>query len=143
MRSLARKLLGSGGGGGGGTVVATVPDGAVLSLGYDERTATVRFGNDGNIYTGDQGFFNLSSVWRVAGGSSAFEIRATILSGSVFGPVATWINLSTTRDWSTSDPTDDSSPATASVLFEIRNATSLAVLDSGTWTLEANRLGFL
>lgn len=73
-------------------------------------------------------------VPRAAAGS-AYEARATLLSGSLSsGTTGSWLALSTNRTW-TRDST--SGVLTAQLLIEIRLASSGTVLDTATITLEA------
>lgn len=137
---LARKLTRSGGGVGGGNVASLI-NGSVASYGSGPRTATVRVGADGVVYTGDNGFFTNNNIWLVSGLPASFEVRCTVISGAVTGTTATWLSLSTTRDWSITDTSNDYNSEVAAILLEIRDAVSLAVLASATWSMEAFRFG--
>ena len=137
---LARKLTRSGGGAGGGNVASLI-DGSVTSYGSLPRTATVRVAADGVVYTGDNGFFTNNNIWMVTGVPASFEVRCTVTTGAVSGTTSTWLSLSTTRDWSITDTTNDYNGEFAIILLEIRDAASLSVLTSATWTMEAFRFG--
>lgn len=142
MRVLARKLLGSGGtSGGGSSLVAFLNGGDVQSIGLAPRTATVRIASDGIVYHGDNGYFDAQGWWRLAGLSSDFEIRCTVVSGSVSGTTGSWLALSTTRDWSIIDSSDNGEDVFAEITLEIRLAAPPnTVLTSANWTMTAFRV---
>jgi hypothetical protein len=141
MRPLARKLVG-GVGGGGGSAVAALSDGSVITAGFGTQSAGVRLANDGKIYTEQNGFFSLNGTWLISGTLANFEARCTVVSGVPIGPTATWVALTSTRDWTVIDNTDDGVATEATITLEIRNASSLAVLATGTWQLIASTTTF-
>lgn len=74
------------------------------------------------------------------GSSGSYEARATLNSGSLTsGTTGSWLALSSSREWTVTDSVFDLNPVEAEILVEIRNATTLAVIDSATVTLSAER----
>jgi len=142
MRPLARKLVGGVGGGGGGAV-ATLSNGSVITAGIGTKSAGVRLANDGKVYIEQNGFFTLYETWLVAGTVANFEARCTVVSGSPIGPTGTWVALTSTRDWTVIDNTDDGVATDATITLEIRNASSLTVLATATWYLAASSVSIL
>lgn len=83
---------------------------------------------------------NISGEWLVAGSASQFEARATLQSGSnptSGNSLGVWHPLSADVFWGVSRGTLGTTSST--LLVEIRLASSGAVLDSATITLEATR----
>lgn len=79
-------------------------------------------------------------TWLVMGSSASYEARATLNSGSLAsGTTGTWLALSSSREWKVTDSVFDLNPVEAEILVEIRNATTLAVIDSATVALSAER----
>lgn len=101
-------------------------------------TATVRIGSDGRVYHGQNLSFSDQGAWLLSGAASQFEIRATLVSGYVPEVTGSWLALSSTREWSCSDGTQDFSPEEAVVTLEIRRIGTATVLASANWTLTAN-----
>lgn len=68
-----------------------------------------------------------------------YEVKATSLGPDTLtsGTTGSWLALSSTQTWSLSQTTDGTS--TVALTIEIRNAVSLAVLDTATITLSAER----
>ena len=136
----AGKLMTRSGGGGGGVV--TLSGGMVASFGSGTRFATVRVSNDGKVYTGDQAFFTFYEAWLVSGNPGNFDIRCTVLTGSLYsGTTGSWLDLSTTREWTVLDDTDNGSGVITTVTLEIRDTVSLTVLATATWELQAESFG--
>jgi hypothetical protein len=83
----------------------------------------------------------VAGQWKVSGLSSAYEVRATggaSGGGSFAGTLNTWQALSTTRTWTASSNTVIDQPdENATLLIEIRNASTLVVLASATINLGA------
>ena len=80
-------------------------------------------------------------TWLLSGAASAYEARATLSSGTLSsGTTGTWENLGTSRSWSVVDSVWDGSQAEAVIVVEIRDATTLMILDTATITLQAERI---
>lgn len=76
--------------------------------------------------------------WLSAGTTSGYEIRVTPLSGTFStgsDSTATWLNLGTSRSWKVSKNSAGGKTCTAT--YEIRDASSLVVLNSATISLTA------
>lgn len=115
----------------GGTVTAFSFSGAAI--------AAVRIANDGRVYHGQNGSFSNQAAWLLSGSASQFEIRATLVSGYVPETTGSWLALSSTREWSCTDATQDFSPEEAVLTLEIRRVGTTTVLASANWTLTASR----
>lgn len=138
----AGKLLARSAGGGGGGGVVSLTGGFATSYGTGPRYATVRIANDGKVYTGDQGFFTFSQSWLVTGNPGDFDVRCTVLTGSLYsGTTGSWLDLATTREWTVLDDTDNGDGLITSITLEIRDGTSLTVLATAVWELQAERFG--
>jgi hypothetical protein len=119
---------GGGGGGGGGSVSITDQSPA------GNPTALYKLSSDGNVY--DQSNALLEG-WLFSGVAGDFQVRATLTSGTLTsGTTGSWLALSTSRSWSCTAPLGGSKNATLTI--EIRDASSLTVLDSATVTLSAD-----
>lgn len=71
--------------------------------------------------------------WLSANGAVAdYDVRATLVSGSITGTMATWLNLATTRLWSVTKNGAGAGVVTAQMTIEIRHAVTLVVLDTAT-----------
>ena len=78
---------------------------------------------------------NVSGEWLVFGTNSAFEVRATLNSGSLSsGTTGTWLSLGTTRTWTVQET---AGTKTANLTIEIRRASDGTVLDSCTVDITA------
>lgn len=78
-------------------------------------------------------------TWLAFGSASNYECRATLDSGALTsGTTGSWLALSSSREWKVERGAAGNSSATITV--EIRNASTLVVIDSATITLEAERL---
>lgn len=108
------------------------------SFGFNGNTAGVALNNNGSIsiYFNDvpivQGYW-LSPVVNV----SEYEVRATLSSGDTpTGTFGSWNALSTSQDWTITEPTIDGN-LTAEVLLEIRWTGNNVVQDSATYSLNS------
>ena len=80
-------------------------------------------------------------TWLLSGVASDYEVRATLSSGTLSsGTTGTWQNLGTSRSWTVVDSAFDASVTEAVIVVEIRDATTLLVLDTATITLQAERI---
>jgi hypothetical protein len=92
----------------------------LLSTGVAQRTS------------GSLGTLQFSGEWLTAGSASSCEVRATLNSGSLTAGSAatgTWLPLSSSRIWFLDFD------GNADLTIEIRNASTLAVLDTANVTL--------
>lgn len=99
----------------------------------DIARAYYRLNSNGSVY-GGQSPTTFLEVWRDAGASADYQVRATYISGTRVpsGTFNTWLSLSTTRDWQLFTDGDGGAVWNATVLFEIRSATTFVVLDSAS-----------
>lgn len=67
-----------------------------------------------------------------------YDVRATIVSGSVTGTLNSWLNLASDRAWSVTDNVQDDVAVSASILVEIASAGTGVALDNATITITAN-----
>jgi len=80
-------------------------------------------------------------TWLLSGAASDYEVRVTLSSGTLSsGTTGTWQNLGTSRSWTVVDSTFDAVFAEAEIVVEIRDATTLMILDTATITLQAERV---
>jgi hypothetical protein len=84
-----------------------------------------------------------AQTWLTAGAASAVDVRLTqnsLTGAGVMGgaALATWLNCGTTRTWTLTNTTNGNNNSTFTGTMELRDATTLAVLDSATVTLSAN-----
>lgn len=101
-----------------------------------EAQYTLALSGAASSVTSGGGSVPISGEWLTSGSSSDFEVRATIVSGSVTsGTIGSWENLGTTRTWTRDRGAIGIS--TVVLTIEIRNATSMVVLDTAEITLTA------
>jgi hypothetical protein len=133
-------LLTVAGGGGGGSV--NISDHTLNKIGNGSSTAVASISYNSSGTTTSHTGATLET-WLVSGAAGDFEIRATLQSGSTpsTGTMDTWQALSTSRAWTLDILIGDTD--TSTFLIEIRDATSLAVLDSASITLKGNNTGTL
>lgn len=78
-------------------------------------------------------------TWLAFGTAGNYECRATLDFGTLTsGTTGSWLALSSSREWKVEQGAPGITSATITV--EIRNASTLVVLDSATITLEAERI---
>lgn len=103
-------------------------------------TAGYRLNTSGIAEKLENAAYTTLETWLVMGSSGSYEARATLNSGSLTsGTTGSWLALSSSREWTVTDSVFDLNPVEAEILVEIRNATTLAVIDSATVTLSAER----
>jgi hypothetical protein len=87
---------------------------------------------------GTSGGFTDIGNWVVPNGAaSQYEVRATLTSGTfTSGTAGSWLALTSTRTWTTQQVSLGSK--TTSATIEIRNATTLAIVATGSITLLAD-----
>lgn len=77
----------------------------------------------------------LLEVWKLSGAATDYEVRATVTSGTLSsGTAGAWLSLGTSRTWSKTT----SATATVNLLVEIRDAVTLAVLDTANISITAD-----
>lgn len=100
-------------------------------------TATASF-----YATGELGGTAFSGTWSSLSPNATgadYDIRATIVSGTCdSGTMNTWLNLGSTRSWSESHSSTASSDDDCLISFEIRDASTLTVLDTTEVTIRAS-----
>jgi len=127
------------GSGGGSTPSARVAISDQLSFVVGDD-AGYRLDSDGSAYRrlGSTAYTAISGEWLLTGSNSDYEARATLVSGSTpsTGTLDSWLGLGTDRTWTLTS----TSSAQSVLTIEIRDATTLEVLDSATITLETESL---
>jgi hypothetical protein len=104
-------------------------------------TSQINVTNAGTV-TGNGNVSAPSYTWLQSGSPSSYDVMATVTGGNTSpsgSATGTWLNLGTTRSWSVSV----SSPSTlhnSIMTVQIRDASSLSVLASATFTMEAERI---
>jgi hypothetical protein len=120
-------------------VTATIPE-LVSEISPTDAQCTLTVANTGalttSLGTGNQ-------TWLTAGSASQVDVRLTQVSltgaGSMSGSaLATWLNCGTTRSWTNTNTTNGVNASKFTGTLEFRDATTLAVLDTATVTLDAN-----
>lgn len=110
--------------------------GAATTAGYRLNTSGIAEKLEGAAYT-------TLETWLGSPGysSSSYESRATLQSGDPLssGTTGTWQALSSSREWQ-QQATVPGTTLTSTLLIEIRNTTTLAVVDSATIILTSERL---
>lgn len=104
-------------------------------------TATISFLNTGELTSdasnadGSVTHTSYGGEWLVAGDGTNVEIQvsATGSGGSLTGTTGSWLSLSADRVWTLS--TTASTTGSRVLTVQLRNATTLAVLDTATITL--------
>lgn len=112
----------------GGWVIRSQPSG-IISATYELTSA----GAEQNNNTGTLTTYN---TWLLSGVASGYEVRATVNSGSLSSGsgAGSWLALSATRSWTVTS----GAFRACSLLIEVRDKNSLAVLDSATVNLEVD-----
>lgn len=113
--------------------------GSPYSWGIGTRIATVRLSSDGYCYHGDNASYAPQYLWLQSGTNTGFEVYATLTGGSITGTTGAWLSLGTTRDWSAVDSVAEGDSVSAEIILQIRNASTLAVVASATFFLDANQ----
>lgn len=121
------------------TVVLTGNSYSANNLSPGDATIRLHISSDGNVYTQvNNGANNLEYAWRLSGASSAYDIFATLDSGTLSeGTTGSWLNLGTTRAWAVTRTSNLAGSDAATITLQIRDASTLAVLDTAVITLTA------
>jgi len=99
---------------------------------YNVKSDGTIFGTSGNNTTSQLG------TWLTFGTASNYEVRATVVSGTLSsGTTGSWLDLASDREWTVAQVTVGIN--TAVITVEIRNASTLVVVDSATIEIEAER----
>lgn len=103
-------------------------------------TAAYEVHADGTVYTTTgTNTLGLLENWLSFGTASNYEVKATLLGGATpTGTLGSWLALSSNRAWTLSQSLVGDT--TCTLLIEIRNALSLAVVDTATVTIYAERI---
>lgn len=103
-------------------------------------TATYRLASSGGAFrTISSGTLTaISGQWLLSGSASDYEAFVSVNSGGTGTPGGTfdtWVNLGTTRNWTL---TSENSFSTTTFTVQIRNAATLAVVDTAQVTMEVD-----
>jgi hypothetical protein len=119
-------------------VTVTLSNQTLTDYEIDPADATVdlTFNSNGTVTTDGNGASHPPRWLNGSSDGSGYEIRVTPTSGTFSsGTVNTWLSLASNRNWSVVRTTFGTKSCTATV--EIRNAGSLEVLATATYTLSA------
>ena len=125
--------------GSGGTGVS-ITNQALTYGAIGTASLTYRLDSSGVVKRGRGGAYTTLETWLLSGAASGYDAYVTVTVGALdAGTTGAWVNLGTTRDWTlTAYNSGDSLLCTFTV--QIRNASSLVVLD--TATIELNSISF-
>lgn len=126
-----------------GTSSATVSitNTSVGAVASSNSTALYTLNTSGIVQKNANGTITTYETWRLSGVSSAYDARATVTatngSGTTQGTTGTWQNLATTRSWGVNVNGSAGQNGTRTMTIEIRNASTLVVLDSASITFSS------
>jgi hypothetical protein len=117
-----------------------ISDMSAFKSARDPATATTSYAlsNSGQVFKNG---IAQPSPWLLLGGAGDYDVRATQLDGTstIGGILGSWENLASTLSWSiTASGAGDSE--SGSMFVEIRDALTLAMLDSATISFSATVL---
>lgn len=122
-------------------LAATVNDAtySASALSPADATISVTFNSSGQVTISQNGGAPVNQYTWMNGGTAAnYDIRATIVSGTVTtGTTGSWLSLSGGQSWSKTRTSNLAGTDTVVLTIEIRDASTLSVLDSGTVQLDA------
>lgn len=89
----------------------------------------------------ESGTFATIGTWLLSGSPGDYHCRMTMVSGTTFSgsPTGSWLSLSTSRLWTLVDPAAGLPSVQGEGLIEIRDASTLDILDSATVNLSSRR----
>lgn len=120
--------------GGGGGASVFIPSGDYTATSLTTSVCNITFSSAGTYSITDDA--TSSGTWRLTGASADYDIRWTNTAGTLTtGTAGTWQNLATSRAFGVTRATFGTKTCTGTV--EIRSATSLLVVATGTITLNA------
>lgn len=113
-----------------------IQGGSLTRIRAAPSTSTVSYAlQSDSLEVGTAGVGAFSRTYQTGGSASAYDVRATVTSGALTsGTTGAWLNLGTTRTWTCSTVGGVES---ADLLIEVRDATTLVVVDSATVSLYA------
>lgn len=125
----------------GGALVA-ISNRVVYDIAPAGGTATAKYkvDADGNIYTqrlvlDGAAYQEVPGEWLFSGAAGDYEVRATLLIGSVSGSATgSWLNCGTDREWTKS--VSSGTTERAQIFVELKLAADTAILASATITLK-------
>lgn len=86
----------------------------------------------------DMAGYTTFNTWLLSGSASSYDVRATVVSGSVTsGTTGSWLNLGTTREWTRQNTLDIESSQQVVLTIELSLAGAATPIDSATVTLTA------
>lgn len=118
----------------GGGVVVVAPGGS--------QTAAYQLTSGGAEREGEGGSFVTTNTWLLQGSAGDYQCRMTMQSGTTFSgsPTGSWLALSLTRTWELTDPVEGLPSLQGEGLIEIRDASTLEILDSATVNLSSRQM---
>lgn len=122
-------------------LTATVQTNTYSSLAISPADSSIAavFSNLGVMQISQNGGGSVTQyTWQGGGAASDYDIMATVTSGSVTGsPTGSWLNLASSQSWAVTRTSNIAGTTSAVISVQIRNATTLAVLATGTLNLDA------
>lgn len=114
----------------------SIADQSISKIGAGITSASYSLQSGGNTVDQDD---SVLETWLLSGAAADYGVYVTKTGDSVTGSLGSWLALSSTRTWGV---TAVLSPETkfATLTVQIRNATTLVVLDTATVTLSAERI---
>ena len=122
--------------------LVSITDQNVNRIASTALTATYTVNTSGIVQKTEGGSTTTLETWLQVGASSAYEVRATLLSGDTptGSALASWLALSTTRAWTLTDAVNDGIALTCTLTIEIRDVATGVVQDSCTVTITSERV---
>lgn len=124
--------------GGGSSLSVNIVGGSVIDVVVSPTNAVAVYllNADGTETSTPAG---ISNTWLLGGAASSAEVRATVTAGATTAGDVTgaWLGLGVNRSWRCGLVNDAAGVASASLTIEVRNASTLAVLDTAPVDLYA------
>lgn len=108
------------------------------SVGVGTARSGYRLNASGIVEERDGASYSTLETWLPFGTASGYEARVTVTLGTLTsGTTGSWVSLGSSQEWYVEQGTVGTN--TCDFTVEIRNATTLVVIDSAAITLEADR----
>lgn len=118
----------------GSSVALMGLDPYAVAISPADATATYTLTNTGL----EQATGQSDSAWLISGSASAYDVRATLVSGTLTaGTTGSWLNLATTRAWSRTRTSNIAGTDTVELTIELSLAGLATPIKSASVTIEA------